>query len=93
MKDDDYGKILAKNYYDKLFKEYALIDLTFYQLGKIGMRWRTKREVLINKGTKICGNVKCKLTNNIQTFEVNFGYIEKGKKKNTQVKVNVCPNC
>jgi hypothetical protein len=28
----------AKRYYDRLFKEYALADLTRYKEGKIGFR-------------------------------------------------------
>ena len=29
----------------------------------------------------------------LQTFEVNFGYVEEGAKKNTLVKVRLCPMC
>ena len=36
---------LAKKYYDKLFKEYALADFSRYKEGKVGFRWRTEQEV------------------------------------------------
>ena len=31
----DYAKRLAKKYYDKLFKEYCLADLSRYREGKV----------------------------------------------------------
>eukprot|EP00271_Cylindrocystis_brebissonii_P017488 TRINITY_DN4567_c0_g2_i1.p1 TRINITY_DN4567_c0_g2~~TRINITY_DN4567_c0_g2_i1.p1 ORF type:complete len:132 (+),score=8.95 TRINITY_DN4567_c0_g2_i1:252-647(+) len=40
---------LAKRYYDKLFKEYCLADMSRYKEGKIGLRWRTEPEVMIGK--------------------------------------------
>lgn len=33
--ENDYGNILAKKYYDKLFKEYAIIDLSRYKTGQL----------------------------------------------------------
>lgn len=30
----DYGEILAKKYYDKLYKEFAIVDLSQYETGK-----------------------------------------------------------
>lgn len=30
----DYGDILAKKYYDKLFKEYAIVDLSRFTTGQ-----------------------------------------------------------
>lgn len=30
---------LAKKYYDRLFKEYCIADLSRYKESKIGMRW------------------------------------------------------
>jgi protein FRA10AC1 len=32
---------MAKKYYSKLYKEYALVDLSRYETGQIGCRWRT----------------------------------------------------
>ena len=36
--------------YDKLFKEFAIADLSRYKEKKIGLRWRTEREVVCGKG-------------------------------------------
>lgn len=36
---------LARRYYDKLFKEFAIVDLSRASEGKVGMRWRTEEEV------------------------------------------------
>ena len=33
LTQEDYGEIAAKKYYDKLYKEYAFIDLSRYQTG------------------------------------------------------------
>ncbi|CAG8624807.1 16810_t:CDS:2, partial [Dentiscutata heterogama] len=40
---------LAKKYYDKLFKEYCIAELKYYKEGKIALRWRTEKEVIIGK--------------------------------------------
>ena len=44
-------KRLAKKYFDKLFKEYCICDLSQWQEKKIAMRWRIDREVVSGKGT------------------------------------------
>lgn len=31
--EEEYGEILAKKYYDKLYKEHAIVDLSRYQTG------------------------------------------------------------
>ena len=54
-----WARRIAKRYYDKLFKEYALADLSRYKEGKIGFRWRTEAEVIRGKGQFICGNKRC----------------------------------
>ena len=41
---------VSKKYYDQLFKEYCLCDMTGFKQGRIAMRWRTKDEVLSGKG-------------------------------------------
>ncbi|KAJ3416930.1 hypothetical protein HDV05_007988 [Chytridiales sp. JEL 0842] len=56
---ESWEKRLAKKYYDKLFKEYCLADLSRYQEGKIAMRWRTQKEVLDGMGQFSCGNLRC----------------------------------
>lgn len=34
MSNEDYGKLLAKRYYKKLYKRYALVDLTYFKQGR-----------------------------------------------------------
>jgi protein FRA10AC1 len=41
---------IALSWYSKLFREYALCDLTQYKTGGIAMRWRTEEEVLQRAG-------------------------------------------
>ena len=35
---DKWEKRLAKRYYDKLFKEYCICDLTLYKVNKVIVR-------------------------------------------------------
>ncbi|XP_051174006.1 protein FRA10AC1 isoform X2 [Leptopilina boulardi] len=84
---------LAKKYYDKLFKEYCISDLTYYKFNKIALRWRTEKEVIEGKGQFECGNKKCNIKNELRSWEVNFGYEEHGEKKNALIKLRLCPEC
>lgn len=84
---------MAKKYYDKLFKEYCIADLTYYKQNKVALRWRIEKEVIIGKGQFECGNKKCKNKEQLKSWEVNFGYIEHGQKKNALVKLRLCPEC
>lgn len=45
-----WEKRLAKKYYDKLFKEYCIGDLSRYKENKFGFRWRVEKEVISGKG-------------------------------------------
>ncbi|XP_037031040.1 protein FRA10AC1 homolog [Bradysia coprophila] len=56
---DSWEKQLAKRYYDKLFKEYCICDLSRYKDNKVAMRWRVEKEVVTGKGQFICGNRTC----------------------------------
>jgi len=91
--DDSWEVQLAKRYYDKLFKEYCIIDLSRYKENQFGMRWRLEREVVVGKGQFVCANKKCEERNKLRTWEVNFGYIEAGTKKNALVKCRLCFEC
>ena len=91
--DEKWRKRLSKRYYEMLFKEFAIADLSRYKDKKIGLRWRTEREVVCGKGHFICGSTRCDESVALESFEVNFGYIEKGTKKNALVKVRLCPDC
>ncbi|VDN04212.1 unnamed protein product [Thelazia callipaeda] len=81
---------LAKRYYDKLFKEYCIADLSHYKKNKyplkIAMRWRIEKEVKSGKGQFECGNKKCMEKENLTSWENNL-------KKNALVKLRLCPNC
>lgn len=96
--DDDedslsWDKNLAKKYWDKLFKEYCICDLSRYKENKVAMRWRIEKEVTEGKGQFTCANRKCEEREGMKTWEVNFGYMEHGDKKNALVKVRLCPDC
>lgn len=91
--DTSWGKSLAKKYYDKLFKEYCISDLSRYKENKFAMRWRTEKEVIDGKGQFICGGRKCEAREGLQSWEVNFGYMEHGAKKNALVKLRLCSEC
>ncbi|KAL9298393.1 hypothetical protein ACSQ67_024289 [Phaseolus vulgaris] len=84
---------LVKRYYDKLFKEYCLADMSQYKSGKIGLRWRTEKEVMSGKGQFICGNKHCNEKDGLASYEVNFCYFEAGEDKQALVKLVTCERC
>ena len=84
---------LAKKYFQKLFKEYCITDLSRYKENKVAMRWRTENELKLGKGQFICGSRKCEERECLRTWEVNFAYVEEAEKKNALVKVRLCPEC
>eukprot|EP01137_Pigoraptor_chileana_P030741 Opistho-2@17652 len=88
-----WEKRIAKNYYDKLFKEYCIADLSRYDKGQIALRWRTEAEVVEGKGQFICGARKCGTVSGLESWEVNFNYVEHGETKAALVKVRLCPGC
>ncbi|XP_021108723.1 protein FRA10AC1 isoform X4 [Heterocephalus glaber] len=88
-----WEKRLAKKYYDKLFKEYCIADLSRYKENKFGFRWRVEKEVISGKGQFFCGNKCCDTKEGLKSWEVNFGYIEHGEKRNALVKLRLCQEC
>mmetsp|Transcript_1374 Transcript_1374/g.2220 ORF Transcript_1374/g.2220 Transcript_1374/m.2220 type:complete len:320 (+) Transcript_1374:610-1569(+) len=53
---------MARTYEQQLYREYVLADLTrvhLHRSGPVGLRWRTKAEVLQGKGELSCGNKHC----------------------------------
>jgi protein FRA10AC1 len=84
---------LARRYHDKLFKEYALADMSRYREGAVGLRWRTDREVFDGKGHFVCGNKACSVEAGLASFELNFAYVERGERRQALVKLRVCPAC
>ncbi|XP_052193281.1 uncharacterized protein LOC127801849 isoform X4 [Diospyros lotus] len=81
---------LVKRYYDKLFKEYCIADMSQYKSGKIGLRWRTEKEVISGKGQFVCGNKHCNEKDGLSSYEVNFSYFEAGENKQALVKLVTC---
>ncbi|XP_050922259.1 protein FRA10AC1 isoform X2 [Lates calcarifer] len=66
--DMTWEKELAKKYYDKLFKEYCIADLSRYKENKFGFRWRTENEVVSGKG--LCPECSFKLNYHHKRKEV-----------------------
>nr|XP_025736635.1 protein FRA10AC1 isoform X2 [Callorhinus ursinus] len=91
--DMNWEKKLAKKYYDKLFKEYCIADLSRYKENKFGFRWRIEKEVISGKGQFFCGNKCCDKKEDLKSWEVNFGYVEHGEKRNALVKLRLCQEC
>ncbi|KAJ0982317.1 hypothetical protein J5N97_010572 [Dioscorea zingiberensis] len=91
--DSTWEKKLVKRYYDKLFKEYCIADMSHYKKGKIGLRWRTEKEVVSGKGQFVCGNKHCDEKDGLGSYEVNFSYFEDGENKQALVKLVACKGC
>ncbi|PRQ54657.1 putative folate-sensitive fragile site protein Fra10Ac1 [Rosa chinensis] len=91
--DTSWEQRLVKRYYDKLFKEYCIADMSHYKSGKIGLRWRTEKEVVSGKGQFICGSKHCDLKDGLASYEVNFSYYEAGENKQALVKLVTCERC
>jgi protein FRA10AC1 len=86
---------MSRKYYDKLYKEFACIDLTRYKEGKFGLRWRTESEVIQGKGQNGCASTKCKNMDEdeLTTYELPFVYTEHNETKTELVKVKLCLDC
>ena len=64
-----------------------------YRENRIGLRWRSEKEVVSGKGQFECGNKKCSNREGLRSYEVNFAYTEAGEGKQALVKLRVCPKC
>lgn len=84
---------LARRYYDRLFREYCVADLSRCRERKVGLRWRTATEVKLGKGQFFCGEKRCDEGDDLASYEVHFGYVEAGEKKEALVKLRACPRC
>lgn len=82
---------MVQRYQEGLYREYALADLS--RPGKLGLRWRTRPEVINGRGERSCGNKRCLVSSNLVTLEVPFSYVEGGVAKKELVKLNLCPTC
>jgi len=95
LKNEWQERMVAK-YHDHLFKEFALADLSIP--GRIGLRWRTREEVINGRGDRTCGNKRCQNNSDdnnssLVTLEVPFSYYERGEKKIELVKLKLCSSC
>mmetsp|Transcript_30516 Transcript_30516/g.62847 ORF Transcript_30516/g.62847 Transcript_30516/m.62847 type:complete len:310 (+) Transcript_30516:1-930(+) len=90
--DVSWESRLARRYYDRLFKEYVICDLTGYRDGRVGFRWRTETEVLNGRGQFSCGHKHCSVRNELKSYEVDFAYVEEHRKR-ALVKVRLCQDC
>ncbi|KAM7512332.1 hypothetical protein LguiB_011207 [Lonicera macranthoides] len=84
---------LVKRYYDKLFKEYCIADMSQYKTGKIGLRWRTEKELISVLLALIFNNEVCISSNLCSKLQVNFSYFEAGENKQALVKLVTCERC
>lgn len=84
---------LAKKYWARLFKEYAIADLSQHARGHVGLRWRTEAEVVSGKGQFICAARGCAEVAGLCSFEVNFRYEERGSVQHALVKLRLCQAC
>ncbi|KAK9239219.1 folate-sensitive fragile site protein Fra10Ac1-domain-containing protein [Lipomyces kononenkoae] len=66
---DEYGKQIAKEYYNRLVKDFPLLDLSRYKEGMVALRWRTMAEFSKNKGGPkgICAEIFCDVRDNDYT--------------------------
>ncbi|KAJ8906338.1 hypothetical protein NDN08_002831 [Rhodosorus marinus] len=90
LEEMSYEEKLARKHYDRMFKEYAIANLSRYRDGLLGLRWCTEEEVRTGKGSQVCGEERCRRSNGLLTFEVPFSYEEKRTKKTTLVKLSLC---
>lgn len=82
---------MVQKYHEGLYKEFALADLS--RPGQLGLRWRTRQEVVDGRGERSCGNKICHNKNDLVTLEVPFSYEERGVAKKELVKLRLCPAC
>jgi protein FRA10AC1 len=82
---------MVQRYHSGLYKEFALADLS--RPGQLGLRWRTKQEVVDGRGELGCGNLQCRSSEKLVTMEVPFSYTENGAAKKELVKLRLCSTC
>ncbi|CAF5218467.1 unnamed protein product, partial [Rotaria magnacalcarata] len=68
-----------------------------YLLNFLQHTWRTRRNnkkrFLYVLGQFICGEKRCDEKEHLRSWEVLFGYVEHGKKRDALVKLRLCPSC
>ena len=86
-----WGSSLAATYDAALTKDFALA--AFGVGGRLGLRWRTRREVINGKGQFICGALDCDGVTSLSTYEVPFQYEEAGISTAALVRLRLCGTC
>lgn len=89
----DWRVRMSVRYYRRLFREYALADLSRFREGKVGLRWRTEAEVVAGKGQFSCGNKRCQNAQGLRSYELLFAYREQGERRRCLVKLRACQPC
>ena len=89
----DWRVRMARSHYNRLYKEFALADMSRAESGALGLRWRVEAEVLSGKGQSVCGSLNCSGSDGLTTFEVPFKYAEGGLVKCELVKLRLCITC
>ncbi|GJQ14937.1 hypothetical protein GpartN1_g6728.t1 [Galdieria partita] len=84
---------LARRHYERLYKDYAIADLSRWRQGFLGLRWLNQTEVLQGKGYSYCAATDCNGASELKAFQVPFTYEENGETKATLVKVRLCRSC
>lgn len=93
---------VAANYYNSLYREFALCNLKHYKSGQFALRWRTEDEVVSGTGETSCANTRCsfhppppdeKPQTRLSTLELPFAYHEHGEDHQALVKVVLCDSC
>mmetsp|Transcript_26306 Transcript_26306/g.36668 ORF Transcript_26306/g.36668 Transcript_26306/m.36668 type:complete len:108 (+) Transcript_26306:227-550(+) len=77
----------------KLFKDYAILRFRSHNKNTIGLRWRSRKDVISGKGKVVCANEVCKAVGFLRSYEVPFTYMEKSKQKKALVKIKLCKTC
>lgn len=66
--EEDWERRVAKRYYDRLYKEYVLVELRRCAQRQLAMRWRTEKEVLRGKGQFVCAALDCECADGLQSW-------------------------
>jgi hypothetical protein len=88
---EKWGSSLAATYDAALTKDFALA--AFSPDGRLGLRWRTRREVINGKGQFFCGSLECDVVTALSTYEVPFQYEEAGLSTAALVRLRLCGKC
>ena len=72
---------MVENYHQHLYKEFAIVDLSVP--GKIGVRFRTKPEVVAGRGFRTCASKQC------PTYSSKLGGVNQAQQQSLDSELNV----